>query len=240
MGRLLFISALIHAVLLIVLPLLPGLARDYDETFDVYAVELLDVTAQPPAVEEAEPMEPSPVPSAEEPVVEEKPEEPAIPEDPTPAPRRVVLKPPPSRKEPTLEERLKERLKVQDARRPETLERPESREEIPAARTASTLVSTPPSVAGWYVSIIQGKVYSNWTQPSERLIAEDSLTVSVSFVIMKEGSVHDIRVSRSSGRTTLDQSAVRAVRDSGPFPSLDGVYLKDRIDVTIVFSVTRL
>ena len=56
MGRLLVISAVIHVALLIVLPLVPGLTREYEPVLDVYAVELMDMTpeVQPPPVEESE------------------------------------------------------------------------------------------------------------------------------------------------------------------------------------------
>jgi protein TonB len=92
---------------------------------------------------------------------------------------------------------------------------------------------------GWYLSVIQGKVSSNWDQPSARLLAEDSLTASVSFTIRRDGSVHGIQVSRSSGRSTVDQSAARAVRDSAPFPPLPDDYMRDTLEVTIDFTIVR-
>ncbi|MFH1502554.1 MAG: TonB family protein, partial [Candidatus Eisenbacteria bacterium] len=86
---------------------------------------------------------------------------------------------------------------------------------------------------------VQGKVSSNWSQPSARLIVEDSLTVSVSFVIRRDGSVGDVRIARSSGRSTVDQSAAKAVRESIPFPPLPDDYLQERLDVTIDFTIVR-
>ncbi|MFH1502807.1 MAG: TonB C-terminal domain-containing protein, partial [Candidatus Eisenbacteria bacterium] len=203
MGRLLFISALIHVVLLILLPLVPGLARDYDSALDVYAVELLDVTERAPTPVSAPVEEPETEvsePEAPEPVVEEVEKEPPIPDDPTPAPKRVVLKPPAREKEPSLEERLAQRLREQDQSRPEPTAQPQRREESPAVQTGSARVTAARFPYSWYLSVVQGKVSSNWSQPSARLIVEDSLTVSVSFVIRRDGSVGDVRIARSSGR----------------------------------------
>jgi protein TonB len=239
MGRLLVISALIHAVLLVVLPLVPGLTRDFEPALDVYAVELMDVTQQPVAPPPAPVEEPEPEveePPADEPVVEEIEEEAPIPEEP--APRRVVMKPPPEQERPSLEERLEQRLREQDESRPEpTQERP--REEPPPAQTGSARVTAQRFPYSWYLSIVQGKVSSNWSQPSARLIVEDSLTTSVSFVIRRDGSVHDVRVVRSSGRSTVDQSAAKAVRESVPFPPLPDDYLEQRLDITIDFTIVR-
>jgi len=48
-----------------------------------------------------------------------------------------------------------------------------------------------------------------------------------------------VTVRKSSGRSTIDQSAAKAVRNSAPFPPLPDDYRDDRLDVTIDFTVER-
>jgi len=203
-------------------------------------VELVELSAPAQAAETQPADEPEPAQEEveEEPVQEEVEEEPAIPDEPT-TPKRAVLTPPPSRPKKTLEERLSERLDAQDQSRPVQEQRDVPREQPAPAQTSTARVTASRFPYGWYLSVIQGKVSSNWDQPSARLLAEDSLTASVSFTIRRDGSVHGIQVSRSSGRSTVDQSAARAVRDSAPFPPLPDDYMRDTLEVTIDFTIVR-
>ena len=45
-------------------------------------------------------------------------------------------------------------------------------------------------------------------------------------------------VRKSSGRSTVDQSAAKAIRDSAPFPPLPDDYRDSFLDVTIDFTIT--
>ncbi|MBD3348721.1 MAG: TonB family protein [Candidatus Eisenbacteria bacterium] len=242
MGRILFISVILHVVVLAVVPLLGRLGRDYDRGLEVYEVELVRFEAEEPAPPVEEPVtEPEPEPVEESPVVEEDvEEEAAIPEEPSRKPKRTVLKPPPRQPRKSLEERLEERMRAQDETRPDTPE-PEPRRERERTAAASTRITTGRTVPGWYASVIKGKVYSNWSQPSARLVTEDSLTATVSFVIQNDGSVSGVRIVRSSGRSTVDQSAISAVRSAAPFPSLADLedYLENTLDVAIDFTIVR-
>ena len=243
MGRVLIISAIIHAVVLVLAPMLTRLASDRLVATDVYAVELLDLSAgaaqpAPEPVTEAEP-EPAPQqPKVETPARDE------IPEEPRKAPARSIPKTPP-RPEKTLEERIGDRLREEDDRRASEPEPAASRTrtEAAAAPAAGTPGRTSISVSrfpyAWYISIIQGKVSSNWKQPSDRLVSEEALSVRISFRISRNGSVDAVTVRKSSGRTTVDQSAAKAVRTSAPFPPLPDDYREERLDVTIDFTVER-
>jgi protein TonB len=235
LGRVLIISALVHVVLLVVVPRMPALKRDDTPGLQVYTVELMDVPAtapEPPSEVKAPEPTKSETPKVEEPIRD------AIPEK-KPA-RKQVAKKPPSEPQPTLEERLAQRLKEQDAKRPEAPSREETGVRPAAsAATGRATVSATRFPYAWYLSVVQGKVSSNWTQPSARLIAEDSLTVVVSFRIRRDGSIDAVSVRRSSGRTTLDDSATKAIRSSAPFPPLPDDYRDSSLDVTIDFTVTR-
>ena len=239
MGRLLIISAAVHVALLVVVPLIPGLARDYELGLEVYAVELVAMPEETAVAQQA-PAEPEPeaVEAAPEPKVEEVEEEAEIPEEPPPRPKRVVVKPPPAEPQQSLADRLAERMKEQDASRPAQTPRNDA-PATPAPQTSTATVAASRFPYGWYLSIVQGKVSSNWDQPSARLIGEDALTVVVSFRIRRNGTVEAIAVRRSSGRQTVDQSAAKAISDSAPFPPLPDDYLEERLDVTIDFTISR-
>lgn len=212
---------------------------------EVYAVELLDLTASaaPVPAPAQETPEPAVEPERPRPKAEEPPEE-VISEQPRKAPVKTVVKPPP-RPEKSLTDRLNDRLKAEDERR---ASEPEPAAERPRAESARSPAAEAPgrtsiSVSrfpyAWYISIIQGKVSSNWKQPSDRLVSEEELSVRISFRISRNGSVDAVTVRKSSGRTTIDQSAAKAVRAAAPFPPLPDDYRDDRLDVTIDFTVER-
>jgi len=241
MGRFLIISAILHAALLVIAPLVPRLTGDTPTAMDVYAVELFDLeAAAQPADEPAQ--EPAPEPERVQPKAEAPPEE-VIAERPRKAPAKTAVKPPP-RPETSLTERLNERLKAEDDRR---ATEPQPAQERPATSTPRPVSGTPGRTSinvsrfpyAWYISIIQGKVSSNWKQPSDRLVSEEALSVRISFRISRDGSVDAVTVRKSSGRSTIDQSAAKAVRNSAPFPPLPDDYRDDRLDVTIDFTVER-
>ncbi len=240
MNRFLLISASAHVVLILILPFVPGLFADEEMGLDVYSVQLVDIQSRPvrvetpepePAVEEAveEAVETPPEPVEE--VVEER-----IPEEPAPQQRRVAVKRQPVEERESLADRLADRLRSQDEERPESEpERPQPEQ----TASASATVTASRFPYAWYLSIIQGKVSSNWKQPSSRLITQDQLSTQVSFRIRRDGATELVTVRRSSGLPNVDQSAVKAVRSSTPFPPLPDDYQEDHLDVTIDFTVKQ-
>jgi protein TonB len=236
MRRVFIISAAVHVAFMVLLPIVPNLGTPEPLAMEVYAVELVDLPAPEPAaeepVQEAEP-EPETTPVEPEPEPEEKP----IPEEPVQRPIRKIVPPPPKRVEKSLEERIADRMREQDANRKE--EPP--KEEAPAPRppSGSTKISAGKVVADYYLTMLQGKITRNWKQPSARFTGGETPTARISFTVLQDGSITDLRVSRSSNWPTVDESAVQAVRVSAPFAELPSTYLGDRLDVTIDFTVKQ-
>lgn len=234
MNRFLIISASAHVVLLFILPFIPGIFTDEEMGLDVYSVELVDIRSQPVRVETPEPeieetVETPPEPAPE--IVEER-----IPEEPAPQRRVAIRRDPPEERE-SLADRLAERLRSQDEERAEEPEVEQQPTEPVASASATVTASRFPYA--WYLSIVQGKVSSNWRQPSSRLITQDQLSTRISFRIRRDGSAELVTVRRSSNLPNVDQSAVKAVRDSTPFPPLPDDYMEDHLDVTIDFTVKQ-
>ncbi len=73
----------------------------------------------------------------------------------------------------------------------------------------------------YYLNIIQKNVSANWNFEYAGAVHQK---VVVFFKIDKNGQVYDSKVEKSSGISFLDQSALRAVLLSSPFPPLPDEY----------------
>ena len=250
MGKLIAISALLHVVALLVLPHVPSLGRQYDLAYDVYSVDLVQLPGEAGAAAE-QASEEIAAPAEELQVPPEKTEE-TIPEEPVKRPKQIAVKPPSSTPQKSLKDRIAERLEKQDEKRPA------GAGATTASRSSGTQGTTPKGPGAgassgpgrarvaasrfpysWYLSVVQGKVTMSWEQPSARLATDNALSALVSFRIKRDGSIDALTVRRSSGRSTLDQSATKAVRDSAPFPPLPSDYREGYLDVTIEFTLIR-
>jgi len=69
---------------------------------------------------------------------------------------------------------------------------------------------------GYYLAIIRERVGSNWQWPS----TGKRCKAMVYFRILEDGRVEDLKIEKSSGDPLYDQSALRAVMLSVPFPPL--------------------
>ena len=68
-----------------------------------------------------------------------------------------------------------------------------------------------------YASIIRQRVEENWSRP---LSARKSMEAELSIVLIPTGEVIDVIVTKSSGNSAFDQSAVQAVKKVGQFEAL--------------------
>jgi len=180
MRRLFIISASIHVALFALLPIIPDLGGREPLAMEAYAVELVELPTEAAPVEE---VQEEAVPEPEPAPVEPPPETNVIPEKPVRRPVRKVIAPPPKRVEKSLEEKIADRLKAQDERRPE----PAPREETPKPQTrpsSSTKISAGKVVADYYLTMLQGKITRNWKQPSARFTGGESPTARVSFTVL--------------------------------------------------------
>ena len=88
----------------------------------------------------------------------------------------------------------------------------------------------------WYVSVIQRKVDQCWYRQEVDPRTPSGSQAVVTFVISRDGTPSDIRISQSSGSPTLDSSALRAVQRVENFSPLPAGYTKSSVSVQYTFT----
>jgi protein TonB len=92
---------------------------------------------------------------------------------------------------------------------------------------------------GWYVDAVRNRISSNWLLST---ISPNLLTaprVYVSFDILKDGTITNVRVTQSSGIPEVDRSAIRAVLASNPLGPLPPGYTGNKVTVEFYFDFQR-
>jgi protein TonB len=87
----------------------------------------------------------------------------------------------------------------------------------------------------WYLNNVQQKLERYWNPTSENR----SIKVIVSFTIKKDGSISEPSVATSSGNSTLDNLALRAVKLAAPFGKLPPGFEDDQLDLNCTLIPTR-
>jgi protein TonB len=90
---------------------------------------------------------------------------------------------------------------------------------------------------GWYEQLLRERVARNWR--SQDLDARIQNKVAVTFEIVRDGSLRNIRISQSSGNFALDQSAQRAILMSNPLPALPREFERDSAMIEFWFSLQQ-
>ncbi len=92
---------------------------------------------------------------------------------------------------------------------------------------------------GWYVSAVRSRISGNWLVST---ISPNILTaprVYLSFDILRDGTVTNVRVTQSSGIPEIDRSALRAVLASNPLGQLPPDYSGSKVSVDFYFDFRR-
>jgi protein TonB len=182
----------------------------------VYAVELVAAPAPPP--------EEKPAPEA---VTRPPAEEPA-PNKPAPTPE----KPAPPKPKPT----AKPAEKAEPNPKATTPTRPLPGE-APSTGSDAVSVSTPGLAFPYpdYLRNIVQEVYRRWQRP----LGNAALRAEVSFLILRDGSVREIRLTRPSGVFSFDlsaQGAIEAAGTAGAFGVLPDGWPADVLPVSFYFT----
>ncbi|HLY18727.1 MAG TPA: TonB family protein [Bryobacteraceae bacterium] len=92
---------------------------------------------------------------------------------------------------------------------------------------------------GNYVAILEQKIARSWNTSDVDPRIRSAPLVVVTFDLMRDGSVTNVRVAQRSGNAALDYSAERAIYDAAPFPPLPAAYEKNSANVEFQFELRR-
>jgi TonB family protein len=92
---------------------------------------------------------------------------------------------------------------------------------------------------GWYAQILRDRVQQHWRveQIDPRLSGAPAAVVT--FSIMRDGSVRNVKIGQSSGNYGVDASAQRAILESAPFPPLPAGFERSQADIEFWFRFKR-
>jgi protein TonB len=92
---------------------------------------------------------------------------------------------------------------------------------------------------GNYVMILRQRVAEKWHTDDLDPRIHTLPPAIVTFDLLRDGSVRNVRVVQSSGNSALDYSAQRAVYDASPFPPLPAAYERNDAAVEFWFELRR-
>jgi protein TonB len=92
---------------------------------------------------------------------------------------------------------------------------------------------------GWYVNAVRGRISANWllSTISPNILAAPR--VSLTFDILRDGTVNNAQITQSSGIPEVDRSALRAVLASNPLGPLPPDYSGNKVSVDFYFDFHR-
>lgn len=91
----------------------------------------------------------------------------------------------------------------------------------------------------WYVESVQRRISGNWLQSTVDPGISFAPRVVATFDILKNGTVTNAQVTRSSGNASVDRSALRAILESSPLEPLPSGYDGSRVSVEFWFDFKR-
>ena len=209
------VSAIVHVALLLGWAWAPARTKRFE--FEGSAMQATLVAAPPSGGGSVRPPAPSPEPPAPEPVA------------PPPEPKGPSLQP-----EPKPEEPKKPKDKKKEERKPAADARPSPG--VPGTSSETPAGSATPGTQGggpggpgttlslgaglpgsdFYNATVRAAIEAKWRRP---VLDQDTPSeVAIGFEVLRDGTVRDVQVVRTSGIAALDRSAMRAVIEAAPLP----------------------
>ncbi len=90
-----------------------------------------------------------------------------------------------------------------------------------------------------YIASVERRISARWSPP-DVFHEQDQMAVVVTFPIMRNGTLGNIRVVSSSGSDLFDQAAVRSVLLSGPFAPFPEEMREPRADIRVTFTLAGI
>jgi protein TonB len=92
---------------------------------------------------------------------------------------------------------------------------------------------------GWYRDLLEQRVGQKWRLDDVDLRLLTAPPVIVTFDILRNGQIRNVRLLQGSGNRALDYSAQRAIYDAAPFPQLPAGYERDSAQIEFWFQLRR-
>lgn len=89
---------------------------------------------------------------------------------------------------------------------------------------------------GWYAELVRQRIAEKW-QTNGLDARSQARPAIVSFYIMRDGSVRTPKIVQSSGNPSIDNTALRAVYDANPLPSLPPQINESYISAQFTFNL---
>lgn len=84
----------------------------------------------------------------------------------------------------------------------------------------------------WYLASVQQRIFMIWAQ---QIKTGFNQPIGISFTILADGSVEDVRPTQPSGVALLDLAAQRAIYSAQPFGPLPKTYATNRLTIQAIF-----
>jgi periplasmic protein TonB len=91
----------------------------------------------------------------------------------------------------------------------------------------------------WYVEAVQRRISSNWLQSTVDPSVAYAPRVIVTFTILRDGTITNLQITRSSNNYSVDNSALRAVKAASPLDRLPAAYSGSEVNVEFWFDFHR-
>jgi TonB family protein len=108
---------------------------------------------------------------------------------------------------------------------------------VPSA--GGVTITAQANAANEYIAVIWSRVKRNWTLPVA-LMPKENIEAIIDVKISRNGTLEYMGLEKSSGNHYFDDSAVKAVKKSGPFPPLPYYISGNHIEIGIRFHSKEL
>jgi outer membrane biosynthesis protein TonB len=88
----------------------------------------------------------------------------------------------------------------------------------------------------YYLSLVFGKIRDTWENPVQ---SSSTLMTTIYFRILRDGNIVETKVEKTSGIDLFDQSAMRAIISSAPFPPLPGEFTGEYLGIHLEFEYVQ-
>ncbi len=113
-----------------------------------------------------------------------------------------------------------------------------SRELFAAKPRVPAVVEDLQGIEEGFAALVREKIVAAKSYPALARQREFEGRVLISFTLSKNGRVHDLAVKTSSGYETLDDAAIQAVKNAGPFPPIPEKLGRETIAFKLPLSFT--